>query len=61
MNIDELKETWERQKDVSVRHEILEDEIVFLIRQDMESRMKIRKLLYNTSSFFFLLLVCQTC
>jgi hypothetical protein len=61
MNIDELKGTWERQKDYSARREILEDEIVFLIRQDMDGRMKVRKLLYNTSSFFFLLVVCQTC
>lgn len=61
MNIDELKGTWERQKEVSARREILEEEIVFLIRQDLDSRMKMRKLLYNTSSFFFLLLICQTC
>lgn len=61
MNINELKKTWQLHKDDSEHHEISEEEIVFLISHDLESGMKIRKLLYNTSSFFFLLLVCQTC
>lgn len=61
MNIDELKEIWAQQKQVSQSEGICEEEIAFLIRKEVRNQVKVGRLLYNTSSFFFLLLFCQTC
>lgn len=61
MNIDELKQAWTRQMHVSESEGICEEEIAFLIRKEVRNQVKIGRLLYNTSSFFFLLLFCQTC
>nr|WP_295927576.1 hypothetical protein [uncultured Dyadobacter sp.] len=61
MNIDELRNAWEQQKQHEGMPLILEEDILRAIKHDVDSHAKVRRIAYNMSSFLFLLFFCQTC
>jgi hypothetical protein len=61
MNISELKNSWDQQKRHFEDQLISEEEILFIVQQDFAKQVKVRRLLYNASSFVLLLIFCQTC
>lgn len=61
MNISELKTSWDQQKRHFEDQLISEEEILFIVQQDFAKQAKVRRLLYNASSFVLLLIFCQTC
>ena len=61
MNINDLKNAWEQQKQHEGIPVILEEDILQAIGRNLDGDMKVRRILYNMSSFLFLLLFCQTC
>jgi len=61
MNISELKNSWDQQKRHFEDRLISEEEILFIVQQDFGKQAKVRRILYNASSFVLLLMFCQTC
>jgi hypothetical protein len=61
MEISDLKNAWEQQKGYFEGQLICEDDISFVIHQDSDRQAKVRRVLYNLSSFVILLTFCQTC
>ena len=61
MNNSKLQHAWEQQKMNFQDQLISEEEILFAILPDYDKQQTVRRLLYNASSFVFLLVFCQTC
>ena len=61
MNNSRLQHAWEQQKMNLEDQLISEEEILFAILPDHDKQQRVRRLLYNASSFVFLLIFCQTC
>lgn len=61
MNIPDLKTTWQRQKEYHCHELISEEDIMQIVRRELDGQAKAKRMLYNMSSFVFLLTFCQTC
>lgn len=61
MNINELRNAWEQQKQHEGIPVIPEEDILQAIGHNLDGHTKVRRIVYNTSSFLFLLFFCQTC
>lgn len=61
MSNSKLQNAWKQQKMNFQDQLISEEEILFAILPDYDKQQRVRRLLYNASSFVFLLIFCQTC
>nr|WP_293841817.1 hypothetical protein [uncultured Arsenicibacter sp.] len=61
MHSDNLKAGWTEHKRQAGSDHIPEAEILAVIRQEAAQQHRIRRLLYHSSCFMFLLFFCQTC